>query len=186
MESGEWWRHPETNMTWSNYTQCVNIQDLEFRNTVNTISLSGLGISLFFMSISLFIFFYFRSLNCGRIKMHKNLFLSMSGNNIFWIIWYLCVLYQPDVWSNNPVWCRVLQVTKTYFMISTYSWMLCEGAYLQLLLMNTWGVKRWQLWTLIASGWGLPLLVITPYTVFRSLSSTENLKYICILTIYQQ
>ena len=29
MENGEWWRHPETNMTWSNYTQCVNIQDLE-------------------------------------------------------------------------------------------------------------------------------------------------------------
>ncbi len=35
--------------------------------------------------------------------MHKNLFLSMSSNNILWIIWYSCVLFQPDVWSNNPV-----------------------------------------------------------------------------------
>ena len=26
---GEWWRHPETNMTWSNYTKCVDFQDLE-------------------------------------------------------------------------------------------------------------------------------------------------------------
>ena len=26
---GEWWRHPETNMTWSNYTKCVDVQDLE-------------------------------------------------------------------------------------------------------------------------------------------------------------
>ena len=74
------------------------------------------------------------------------------------------------------LWCRVLEVTKTYFMISTYSWMLCEGTYLQLLLMNTWGVKRWQLWCLIASGWGLPILVITPYSVFRSMSTTENEK----------
>ena len=28
-DEGEWWRHPETNLTWSNYTQCVNLQDLE-------------------------------------------------------------------------------------------------------------------------------------------------------------
>ena len=48
-------------------------------------------------------FLYFRSLHCGRITMHKNLFLSMSSNNIFWIIWYSCVLFQPDVWSTNPV-----------------------------------------------------------------------------------
>ena len=80
MDNGQWWRHPETNMTWSNYTQCVNIQDMEvvvfcnnhnsksgsvphsfqFRNTVNIISLSGWSLSLFFMAISLFIFFYFK------------------------------------------------------------------------------------------------------------------------------
>ena len=59
-DEGHWWRHPDTNMTWSNYTQCVNIQDLQFRNTVNVISLSGWSISLFFMMASLFIFFYFR------------------------------------------------------------------------------------------------------------------------------
>lgn len=72
------------------------------------------------------------------------------------------------------VWCRVLHVTKTYFMITTYSWMLCEGTYLQLLLMNTWGVKRWQLWTLIGCGWGVPALVITPYTIFRATSDIED------------
>ena len=25
---GDWWRHPQTNLTWSNYTQCVDLQDL--------------------------------------------------------------------------------------------------------------------------------------------------------------
>ena len=118
----------------------------------------------------------FRTLHCGRITMHKNLFLSMSINNIFWIIWYLCVLYQQDVISNNPVWCRALHCIKTYFMMTTYSWMLCEGSYLQLLLANTWGVKRWQLWTLIASGWSVPLFVMVPYTLFRALSAEENVK----------
>lgn len=174
MENGEWWRHPETNMTWSNYTQCVNIQDLEFRNTVNIISLSGWSVSLFFMAISLFIFFYFKSLHCGRITMHKNLFMSMSLNNMIWIIWYSCVLFQPEVWSTNPTWCRVLHVLVQYFMITTYSWMLCEGAYLQLLLMNTWGVKRWQLSTLIVCGWGVPALVIVSYALFRVHTPDED------------
>ena len=95
------------------------------------------------------LFCFYRSLHCGRITMHKNLFMSMSLNNMIWIIWYSCVLFQPEVWSTNPTWCRVLHVLVQYFMITTYSWMLCEGAYLQLLLMNTWGVKRWQLSTLI-------------------------------------
>ena len=55
-----------------------------------------------------------------------------------------------------------------------YSWMLCEGSYLQLLLSNTWGVKGWQLWTLVASGWGVPLVLMVPYTIFRALSEEEN------------
>ena len=48
-------------------------------------------------------FHFFRSLDCGRIKMHKNLFISMSGNNIFWIVWYSCVQFQQEVWTKNPV-----------------------------------------------------------------------------------
>lgn len=106
--------------------------------------------------------------------MHKNLFLSMSSNNIFWILWYLCVLFQQEVLASNPLWCRALHVTKTYFMITTYSWMLCEGSYLQLLLSNTWGVKGWQLWALVSCGWGMPVVVMVPYTVFRALSEKEN------------
>lgn len=26
---GEWFKHPETNKSWSNYTTCVNVEDLE-------------------------------------------------------------------------------------------------------------------------------------------------------------
>ncbi|EFN82944.1 Calcitonin receptor [Harpegnathos saltator] len=27
-ENGTWYRHPESNQIWSNYTTCVNLQDL--------------------------------------------------------------------------------------------------------------------------------------------------------------
>ena len=114
--------------------------------------------------------YFSRSLHCGRITMHKNLFMSMSLNNMIWIIWYSCVLFQPEVWSTNPTWCRVLHVTVQYFMITTYSWMLCEGAYLQLLLMNTWGVKRWQLWTLI----GKKIKKLQRYFTFLVMAAIDN------------
>lgn len=28
-EEGVWFRHPESNLTWSNYTTCVDVEDLE-------------------------------------------------------------------------------------------------------------------------------------------------------------
>ena len=35
---------------------------------------------------------------------------------------------------------RILNVVLNYFTLTTYFWMLCEGTYLQLLLVNTFQV----------------------------------------------
>ena len=46
----------------------------------------------------------FRALNCGRIKMHKNLFTSLTLNNMCWIIWLLDILLGQRIHSaENPV-----------------------------------------------------------------------------------
>ena len=47
-----------------------------------------------------------------------------------------------SVWSSNVAWCRALHVLVIYCTLSTYFWMLCEGAYLQLLLVNTFQVLK--------------------------------------------
>ena len=65
-------------------------------------------------------------------------------------------------------------MVKNYFMLSTYTWMLGEGAYLQLLLINTWRVKTWQIWAIIVGAWGLPLVSIVPYSYVRAGSEAEN------------
>lgn len=46
-EEGSWFRHPESNQTWSNYTTCVDVEDLEVRFTANflTVPLPLLHIS---------------------------------------------------------------------------------------------------------------------------------------------
>lgn len=28
-DEGTWFRHPQSNLTWSNYTTCVDVEDLE-------------------------------------------------------------------------------------------------------------------------------------------------------------
>jgi hypothetical protein len=36
MEDGKWFRHPESGLSWSNYTTCVDMEDLEVQMTTFT------------------------------------------------------------------------------------------------------------------------------------------------------
>ncbi|XP_037956096.1 calcitonin gene-related peptide type 1 receptor-like [Teleopsis dalmanni] len=59
-EDGEWFKHPLTNKTWSNYTTCVNLDDLEWKHSINLISEVGYCISLIAILLSLAILGYFK------------------------------------------------------------------------------------------------------------------------------
>ncbi|XP_023326719.1 calcitonin receptor [Eurytemora carolleeae] len=162
------------------------------------IIVAGLSLSLFCLLVSLLVFTVCRSLSCGRITMHKNMFLSLTLNNISWLLWYHLVLFQSSVWSSNVVWCRVLHVILNflsgqssvwssnvvwcrvlhvilnYFMLTTYFWMLCEGTYLQLLLMNTFQVDSKRVRGLLCLGWGTPVLIVIPYSIYRQIYENSN------------
>ena len=71
-----------------------------------TFSLSMCILTPFFLQINnlpCFLLHFYRSLRCDRITIHKNLFISFIINNIVWIIWYVSVIYQPDVIVSNAV-----------------------------------------------------------------------------------
>ena len=99
--------------------------------------------------------------------MHCNLFISMSLNNTCWLAWYYSVLYRPAVWPGNPVWCRALHLLTTYAMLSTYTWMLCEGVFLVIISTITFINEEFWLLVLLALGWLGPAAFIIPYTVYR-------------------
>src|SRR4051794_7211167 len=103
MDDGEWFRHPLNNHTWSNYTTCVDQEDLEFRQKINNLYIIGYSISVIALIMSVAIFFAFNSLRCDRITIHKNLFCSFIINNIMWIIWYTFVIKRTDVIQANHV-----------------------------------------------------------------------------------
>ena len=167
MDGGDWWIHPDTNKTWTNYTTCLDLVDVSFRQTINQITVSGLVISTIFLMTSLMVLLAFPALRCARNTIHINMFLSMSLNNISWLLWYFFVLFNPNVWSQNPVWCRVLHVVTTYFMLTTYFWMMCEGAFLRMISVKTFIKEElWVSWLLVL-GWAVPILSIIPYIIYR-------------------
>ncbi|XP_076361176.1 uncharacterized protein LOC143252637 isoform X3 [Tachypleus tridentatus] len=167
-EDGNWFLHPKTNKTWSNYTTCVDKEDLSFRDKINKLYIAGYSISVIALSMSLAIFFYFRSLKCTRITIHKNLFISFIINNILWIVWYTEVIRYPEVLFSNKPACQVLHVLVHYFLTSNYMWMFCEGLYLHTLLVVAFVAEEKIMKWFYILGWGSPMLVIVAYASLRS------------------
>nr|XP_024218724.1 calcitonin gene-related peptide type 1 receptor-like isoform X3 [Halyomorpha halys] len=176
LENGTWFRHPETNKPWSNYTTCVDLEDFEMRNQVNFIYKAGYMISLAALLLSLFIFFYFRSLTCTRIQIHKNFFISLAINNLLWLIWYEAVLDNHTVIYENGVGCQILHVILQYFLVTTYFWGFCEGLYLYTLLVVTFLTESKVMVCLYLIGWGVPALIVSAYASLR-ISTNKDTDY---------
>ncbi|XP_032527603.2 calcitonin gene-related peptide type 1 receptor-like isoform X1 [Danaus plexippus] len=167
MENGVWFLHPEGNRPWTNYTTCVDIDDLNFRSTVNEIYVGGYSISVAALILSLFIFFYFKSLHCTRIRVHMNLFTAFALNNILWIVWYRVVVNNATVVQENKIWCQLLHIVTTYFMVTGYTWMFCEGLHLHIALVVVFVKEKVAMRCFLAIGWGLSLVIIIVYAVVR-------------------
>ncbi|XP_029673781.1 calcitonin gene-related peptide type 1 receptor-like isoform X2 [Formica exsecta] len=168
--NGTWFRHPQSNQIWSNYTTCVNLQDLSWQQSINGIYEVGYAISLVALLLSLGILTYFRSLRCARITLHMNLFTSFAINNALWLIWYRFIVANTDVLLNNDIPCRVLHTFLHYFLLTNYAWMLCEGFYLHTLLVSAFTSEHKLVNWLMGLGWPVPAVIVTLYTALRASS----------------
>ena len=69
--------------------------------------------------------------------------------------------------ANRPppslAWCVSIHVATTYSTLTTYFWMLCEGAYLQLLLMDIFHDDRKRVKGMLVLGWVTPVFIVIPY-----------------------
>ncbi|XP_010772958.1 calcitonin gene-related peptide type 1 receptor [Notothenia coriiceps] len=103
-EDGQWFRHPDTNRTWSNYTLCNENTNAKLKSAyiLFYMAIVGHALSIASLLISLSIFFYFRSLSCQRITLHKNLFCSYVFNSALTIISLVAVVNNPEVVARNP------------------------------------------------------------------------------------
>ncbi|KAM6894086.1 calcitonin gene-related peptide type 1 receptor [Xenentodon cancila] len=161
-ESGEWGRHPESNRTWTDYTNCkTNVMHHGTATMTHFyLIMIGHGLSLVSLLISLGIFFYFKSLSCQRITLHKNLFLSFALNSVIAVAWL-------SVGKEDSASCRLLAFIQMYIMSCNYFWMLCEGIYLHtLIVVAVFAEKQHLMWYYLL-GWGFPLVPAVIYSTAR-------------------
>lgn len=186
---GQWFRHPDSDRVWSNYTQCSahTKHKLKFTFSLYYLAIVGHGLSIVSLIICLIIFSYFKSLSCQRISLHKNMFLSFILNSIVTIIWLsLTAANNQAIHTSNPVGCKLLVVLTQYTSTSTYFWMLCEGIYLHTLIIVAVFVGEQQLFWYYVLGWGFPAIPALTYALARGLyyndkcwiSANTNLVYI--------
>ncbi|XP_053624245.1 calcitonin gene-related peptide type 1 receptor-like [Plodia interpunctella] len=166
-ENGTWFTHPQAASPWTNYTSCVDMEDLNFRNVVNNIYIGGYSISVAALLLSIFVFIYFRTLQCTRIRIHIHLFTSFALNNILWIVWYKTVVNNVTVVQNNEDWCQVLHIITNYFMVTSYIWMFCEGLHLHIALVVVFVKDEVAMRWFVCLGWGLPLVIVVVYAIVR-------------------
>ncbi|XP_024085660.1 calcitonin gene-related peptide type 1 receptor-like isoform X2 [Cimex lectularius] len=145
------------------------------RTQVNLIYKAGYTFSLAALLLSIIIFFYFKSLTCTRIQIHKNLFISLAVNNLLWLVWYEAVVDNIPVLLSNGIGCQILHVLVQYFMVATYLWMFCEGLYLHTLLVVTFVTESKVMPVLHLIGWGVPALLVTVYASLRVSTKDDTL-----------
>ncbi|XP_028279671.1 calcitonin gene-related peptide type 1 receptor-like isoform X2 [Parambassis ranga] len=185
-ETGEWGRHPESNRTWTNFTNCkanVTHHKTEAAMTHFYLVMIGHGLSLVSLIISLGIFFHFKSLSCQRITLHKNLFLSFVLNSVITVVWLMTVKKQEN---NSSESCKLLAFIYLYLLSCNYFWMLCEGIYLHtLIVVAVFAEKQHLMWYYLL-GWGFPLVPAIIHSIARHfyyndrcwVSSATSLLYI--------
>uniref|UniRef100_A0A671T0E9 Calcitonin receptor n=2 Tax=Sinocyclocheilus anshuiensis TaxID=1608454 RepID=A0A671T0E9_9TELE len=134
----------------------------------------GHALSIVSLLISLAIFFYFRSLCCQRITLHKNLFCSYVLNSAFTIINLITVVNNPKVVQRNPIGCKVLHFFHMYMLGCNYFWMLCEGIYLHTLIVVAVFAEEQHLHWYYLLGWGFPLVPASIHAVARKKYFDDN------------
>uniref|UniRef100_UPI00358F44B1 calcitonin gene-related peptide type 1 receptor-like n=1 Tax=Myxine glutinosa TaxID=7769 RepID=UPI00358F44B1 len=175
-KDGHWFRHPESNRTWSNYTSCNNFTAQRQQMTLNMyyLAIAGNSISILSLTLSLIIFFYFKNLSCQRITLHKNLFSSFLLTSIATIVELIAVAHNEALVSSNPVGCKVLQFVLHYLRGSNYFWMLCEGIHLHTLIVVAVFAEEQQLLWYYLLGWGFPLIPALIHAVARTIYFNDN------------
>ncbi|XP_076352606.1 corticotropin-releasing factor receptor 1-like [Tachypleus tridentatus] len=167
-ENGTWlWGN------WTNYTECVGLLSTE--TTTNPLAVGyilffGSAVSLLALVVTLFIFSYFKSLHCQRLRAHQNLVVALIVHSaLLLVISTPVVLKEPAPSYRNIDWlCKTILSVKMYAAMASINWMFVEG----LLLHNRITISVFQqdlpFTVYYIIGWGIPTMFISTWCLIMS------------------
>ncbi|XP_075413465.1 calcitonin receptor [Tenrec ecaudatus] len=175
-ENGVWFKHPDDNQTWSNYSQCGAATPERKNNAyvLYYLAIVGHSMSIISLVISLAIFMFFKSLSCQRVTLHKNMFLAYLMNSIIILVHLVEVVPSGELAKKNLISCKLLHFFQQYMMACNYFWMLCEGIYLHTLIVVSVFVEEQRLKWYYLLGWGFPLVPTTIHAIARAIYLNDN------------
>ncbi|KAK3777878.1 hypothetical protein RRG08_038124 [Elysia crispata] len=151
----------------------------------------GCVISLGVLVISLFIFLWFKSLQCQRTSIHKNLIISFILRFLVIIILFEPVVFDHDLWYSSHEWlCRGMWFLKYFAMVANFFWMLVEGFFLHLILvLRPLDNQKAPFLLFYFIGWVIPFLVTLAWAVVMQINHeskcwSDNSSTPYILIIY--
>ncbi|XP_064614153.1 corticotropin-releasing factor receptor 1-like isoform X2 [Liolophura sinensis] len=162
---------------WTNYRPCLEEMyipegpnsdiSVHTATILRDIYFVGGCISLVLLVLTLFIFCYFRSLQCSRISIHKNLVVSFIIRFVLDI-----VMYEPyisgrkeNTYGDVEWLCKLLKAIAQWALLANFFWMFVEGLFLhnRIVVSVFSNVAPFKLFHFI--GWGMPVLVTVAWAV---------------------
>ncbi|ELU03692.1 hypothetical protein CAPTEDRAFT_34226, partial [Capitella teleta] len=191
-EEGEWFVSPETNQSWTNYTQCIRLRSFvcnhmfQLQDHVpNLLILANVGyaLSIAMLVVAVILMLYFKKLHCPRNTVHINLFVTFILRAVLSFLkenlmvqgvglpqdvntdkhGMLAFNHQGTHWE-----CKLLMTVYMYILGANCTWIFVEGLYLHMLIFMAVFSENSSVAQYIAIGWFSPLLFVIPWVVVRA------------------
>ncbi|XP_058463507.1 diuretic hormone receptor-like isoform X1 [Malaya genurostris] len=140
-------------------------------NIVDAMSIiyyTGYIISLVALSLAVIVFVYFKDLRCLRNTIHANLFTTYILSALMWII--ILTLQLSSSSSSGLTSCVIFVTLLHYFTLTNFFWMLVEGLYLYMLVVETFSGDNLRFNMYAAIGWGGPGVFVVLWVIAKGIA----------------
>ncbi|XP_062709819.1 diuretic hormone receptor [Aedes albopictus] len=128
---------------------------------------SGYIVSLVALSLAVIVFVYFKDLRCLRNTIHANLFITYILSALMWII---ILTLQLSGSQSGIASCVILVTLLHYFTLTNFFWMLVEGLYLYMLVVETFSGDNLRFNMYAAIGWGGPGVFVVLWVIAKGIT----------------
>ncbi|OWR45965.1 diuretic hormone receptor, partial [Danaus plexippus plexippus] len=107
-----------------------------------------------------------QDLRCLRNTIHTNLMSTYILSACSWML-NLALQNWSDEAQQEQTSCMILVICMHYFYLTNFFWMLVEGLYLYMLVVETFTAENIKLKVYTTIGWGAPAIFITIWVIAR-------------------